>query len=88
MSSYKHKSGAQKRGEKEKRDKEAGKGSRTLFQVGVKKVTEEEGRQSEQTDDDDIQKSPPRSPELEGNYAGGKTDSEEETEGNVAIVDE
>ena len=47
MSSYKHKSGAQKRGEKEKRDKEAGKGSRTLFQVGVKKVTEEEGRQSE-----------------------------------------
>ena len=36
---YQHKSGAQKRHEKEQRDKEAQKGSRTLFHVGVIKAS-------------------------------------------------
>lgn len=43
MSSYKHKSGARKRSEKEKRDEETVKGSRTLFQVGVRKAAKETG---------------------------------------------
>ncbi len=37
MSSYQHKSGAQKRREKEQRDKEVKKGALTLSDVGVKK---------------------------------------------------
>ena len=35
MSSYKHKSGAQKRRERQRRVNEQNKGSRTLFDVGV-----------------------------------------------------
>ena len=42
MSSYQHKSGAQKRREKEQRDKEAKKGALTLFDVGVKKRAQPE----------------------------------------------
>jgi len=43
MSSYKYKSGAQKRSEKEKRDEQTIKGSCTLFQVGVRKAANEIG---------------------------------------------
>ena len=53
MSSYQHKSGAQKRRERKERDKETRTGALTLFDVGVKKQTETEketsGLENEQT---------------------------------------
>ena len=42
MSFYQHKSGAQKRREKEQRDKETRRGALTLFDVGVKKQAQPE----------------------------------------------
>lgn len=41
---YKHKSGAQKRKEKQSREANSKAGSRTLFQVGVSKVVEASSR--------------------------------------------
>ena len=61
-----------------------GKNSRTLFQVGVKKVTEE-GRQNEHIDDSE--KKDQRDPEVEGLDATGNSDSGVDTEGNFSIDD-
>ena len=84
MSSYKHKSGAQKRSEKGQRDKETKKNSRTLFQVGVKKATEE-GREKERTED--AQTSHQCDPEVEELADRSDLEAEVDTEGNVATGD-
>ncbi len=84
MSSYKHKSGAQKRSEKEKRDQEAKKGSRTLFQVGVLKATEED-KQDERTEDS--HESYQLNPEVEALEARNNSDGEVNVEENVVIGD-
>ena len=84
MASYKHKSGAQKRSEREKRDQETKKNARTLFEVGVRKATEE-GRQKEHAED--AQTRLQRDPAVEALDARSDVDAEVYTEGNVAIDD-
>ena len=84
MSSYKHKSGAHKMSEKEQRDQEAKKISRTIFQDEVKKATEE-GRQKERTED--AHRSHQCDPEVQALDARSDLEAEVDTEGNVAPND-